>query len=172
MISTGGLTETAYIYTGAAGSAEAKAFASNTTDGWAVSTATGGCYHNGKRVDWSWPSPSTCPEFNEGDTVGVLVDLSTKMLSVYLDVRLRNLAMHITPDDYLNDCSAQQGQCVAALFDQSLTGPVCFMCELCMGPHHPQTQDSGEAYTEGTVRVKWVRARSAFFVFDFVLSFS
>ena len=52
----------------------------------------------------------------------------------------------------------RQGQCVAALFHQGLIGPVCFMCELCMGPHHPQTQDSGEAYPEGTVRIKWVCA--------------
>ena len=79
---------------------EAKAFASNTIDGWVVSTATGGCYHNGRRMDWSWPSPSACPEFNEGDTVGVLVDLSTKMLSVYLDVR--SFAMSIKLDGYLN----------------------------------------------------------------------
>ena len=70
------------------GSAEAKAFASNTADGWALSTATGGCYHNGRRLDWSWPSRSACPEFHEGDTVGLLVDLSAKMLSVYVDVSL------------------------------------------------------------------------------------
>ena len=50
----------------------------------------------------------------------------------------------------------RQGQRVAVLFHQDLTGPVCFMCELCMGPHHPQTQDSGEAYPEGTVRIRWV----------------
>ena len=42
-------------------SVEAKSFASNCADGWALSTATGSCYHNGKRVDWSWPSPSATP---------------------------------------------------------------------------------------------------------------
>ena len=29
-----------------------------------------------------------------------------------------------------------------------------------MGPHHPQTQDSGDAYPEGTVRIKWASTPS------------
>jgi len=46
----------------------------------------------------------------DGDTVGLLIDLSTKTLSVY-----------------------KNGDCVAALIHTGLTGPVCFMAELCMG---------------------------------------
>ena len=109
----------------------------------------------------------------DGDTVGLLIDLSTKTLSVY-----------------------KNGDCVAALIHTGLTGPVCFMAELCMGketrllrchlilqlasfcqdrlrtnigfnieqkdvfagPHHPQTQEAGQAYPDGTVRINWAAA--------------
>lgn len=114
-----------------AGNDEAKAFASNTTDGWVLSTATGACYHNGRRVDWSWPSAFACPEFHDGkphrlpwlarlrillhgspfgrwisgDTVGILVDLSSKMFSVYVDVR------HSTFDMFVGRSKADKLSC-------------------------------------------------------------
>ena len=81
-------------------SVEAKSFASNCADGWALSTATGSCYHNGKRVDWSWPSPSATPvshdRWNLGHTFrrvpAIFVagrSLLTATLSAFFSTRTR-----------------------------------------------------------------------------------
>ena len=67
-------------------------------------------------------------EFVDGDTVGLLLDTDARTLTVY-----------------------REGTAVARLQDDGLSAPLCFMSELCCGPHHPQTHDSGCAYTEGTV---------------------
>ena len=71
-------------------------------------------------------------EFVDGDTVGLLLDTDARTLTVY-----------------------REGTAVARLQDEGLSAPLCFMSELCCGPHHPQTHDSGCAYTEGTVRITW-----------------
>ena len=48
--------------------------------------------------------------------------------------------MRIKLDGYLNTVLCNRASALLRFSTKSLTGPVCFMCELCMGPHHPQTQ--------------------------------